>query len=109
MIDLQELRQAAEWLNKEWNSLPEDANIMDFEDRKIQMVPSRFIELLDRLEAAEKVCGYVYQNTGMHCSAVGKCIICNKNSTRALDMVCDRCIYDALAAWQKVKEASNDV
>ena len=104
MIDTAELRKAAKWLNEEWNSLPKDANIMDFEDRKIQIVPSQFIELLDRLEAAEKVCGYVYQNTGMHCSAVSKCIICNKNSTRALDMVCDRCIYDALAEWQKVKE-----
>ena len=56
MIDLQELRKAAEWLNKERNDLPKDANIMDFEDRKIQIVPSQFIELIDRLEAAEAVC-----------------------------------------------------
>lgn len=79
-------------------------NCIDPYLRGYRPTPYQIIELLDRLEAAEKVCKYVYKNTGMHCSAIGKCIVCNKASTRALDMVCDRCITEAVLAWQKVKD-----
>lgn len=107
MIDLQELRKAAEWLNKERNDLPKDANIMDFEDRKIQIVPSQFIELIDRLEAAEKVCKIVIKHNlcfeGQQCTCFPE----------MLNDYCKECsnknVCQALAAWQKVKEASNDV
>ena len=127
MIDLQELRKLAEAASNlfpdKWEENDEevvsggltiscvngpycDPHIGAKSIAKYQAFasPGNIIELIDRLEAAEKVCKYVYQNTGMHCSAIGKCIVCNKASTRALDMVCDRCITEAVLAWQKVKE-----
>lgn len=65
--------------------------------------PAKIIELLDRVEKAEKVCEMLYQNTGMHCSAVGKCIGCGKESTPALDMYCRKCIYKALMEWKEAQ------
>lgn len=62
--------------------------------------PANIIELLDRLDRAEKVCNMMRQNTGMHCAAVGKCMECQKESTPHLQMYCRKCIDKALAEWR---------
>ena len=63
--------------------------------------PARIIELLDRVEKAEMVCEMLYQNTGIHCSAFGKCIGCGKESTPSLGMYCRKCIDKALMEWKE--------
>ena len=52
-----------------------------------------------RLQAAEKVCELLCQNAGMHCSAMGKCAECGKETVHAIGLVCKSCIDKALRKW----------
>ena len=83
MIDLQELRKLAE---KGWTPIHTTATI---------------IELLDRLEAAEKVCMAVPVRLKQHSQN------CDYVTPRMIHAPCT-CgtwtLINALAAWQKVKE-----
>jgi hypothetical protein len=58
---------------------------------------------MNKNELANRVCEMLYQNTGMHCSAIGKCMECKKESTSALGMYCQKCINKVLKEWKEAK------
>lgn len=129
MIDLQELRRLAEMASRgKWTAgHSESGRPIVFDDNMDRIVygsrivgsyrrdendtiyiafanPSTIIALIDRLEAAEKVCSLAkYSQHDFNCDYV---------TPRMIDEPCSCGAWKfnkALQKWQKVKEASNDV
>lgn len=106
MIDLQELRRLAEAVKNITVSKDFDGYHTALYRFEAAFSEITAIELIDRLEAAEKVCMAVTVRLKQHSQN------CDYVTPRMIHEPCT-CgtwkLINALAAWQKVKEASNDV